>query len=85
MSLATLLELHLALEEARERRSRNMHLTALFSVPISIVVIWPQLLSEIGRRAVLTFWAFSALATLVSLLSEGRLRLRAMRATQGTS
>lgn len=77
--LATLLELHLALEEARERRSRNMHLTALFSVPIFVLVVWPELLSEIGRRAVLTFWAFSAIATLVALVSEGRLRLRAMR------
>ncbi len=71
------LELYLALEEARAERSRRVHLTALLSAPVFVAARWPALLSEIGSRAVLTFWAFSALAAVWAVAQEWKLRLRA--------
>ncbi|MDP2273477.1 MAG: hypothetical protein Q8N23_16030 [Archangium sp.] len=78
MSQATagVLELYLAIEEARAERSRRVHLTALLSAPLFVAVWWPTLLSDVGRRAVLTFWAFSALSACWALALEWRLRLR---------
>jgi hypothetical protein len=79
--LSGLLELHLALEEAREVRSRRFHVTALLSLPMSIAALWPQLLSDEGRRAVLTFWAMSVCAAAWAVAVEWRLRARAMANT----
>ena len=71
--LAGAIDAHLALEEARHERSRRVHLTALLSLPLAVLALWPGLFSEIGRRAVLTFWAFSVLAAGWALLTEWRL------------
>ncbi len=76
--LAEVIDAHLALEEARLQRSRRVHLMGLLSLPLALVAVWPSLWSEIARRAVLTFWAFSALAVVLALLAEWRV-LRAVR------
>ena len=71
--LAGVIDVHLALEEARQERARRVHLMALLSIPLSVLPLWPDLFSELGRRAVLTFWGFSALAVGWALVSEWRL------------
>jgi hypothetical protein len=77
--LAGVIDVHLALDEARQERTRRVHLMALLSGPLAVLALWPELFSEIGRRAVLTFWAFSALAAGWALLTEWRLGRRAGR------
>lgn len=73
--LAHQLDVALALEAAIEVRVRRAALTALLSGPLAALALWPQLFSDVGRRAVLTFWSFSAVATLWALGTEWRLRL----------
>ncbi len=73
------LELHFALEAARAERSRRVHWTALLSLPLAVLALWPEPFSEVGRRAVLTFWAFSAIAAAWAVLAEWRLGRRARR------
>ncbi len=76
---AGVLARYLAIEEARSERSRRVHLTALLSAPLAVAMGWPLLFSEVGRRAVLTFWAFSALWACGALVQEWRLRLGSTR------
>lgn len=68
--LAEVIELQLALDEARAVRSRRVHLTALLSLPLAVGALWPSLLSEVALRAVVTFWAFSAIAAAWALVVE---------------
>lgn len=82
--LAGVLSAHLALDEARQERARRVHLMALLSLPLAVLQQWPELFSETGRRAVLTFWAFSALAVGWALLLEWRLGRRALNPSTGT-
>lgn len=67
------IDAHLALDEARYERSRRVHLMALLSVPVVVLTLWPTLFSEVGRRAVVTFWAFSAFAVVLAGVAEWRL------------
>jgi hypothetical protein len=82
--LAGVIEVYLALDEARQERSRRVHLMALLSVPLAGLLCWPALFSETGRRAVLTFWSFSALAAGWALVVEWRLGRRALSLSAGT-
>lgn len=77
--LAEQLDRALALEAAIEARTRRVALTAVLSAPVGGLAAWPGLFSDVGRRAVLTFWSFSAVASLVALVDEWRLRLTAWR------
>lgn len=76
------IDLYLALEEAQAVRSRRFHVTALLSFPLPLVALWPELLSELGRRAVLTCWALSAAGALWAFFAECRLRARALDSTR---
>lgn len=82
--LAGVLSAHLALDEARQERVRRVHLMALLSLPLAVLLQWPELFSATGRRAVLTFWAFSALAVVWALVSEWRLGRRALSPSADT-
>lgn len=71
------LELALELEEARAVRSWRAHVTALLSIPLASVAFFPDLFSDVGRRAALTCWGLSVAGTVWAVIVEWRLLRRA--------